>query len=229
MSKFKAHVIYKNSEGKRVPGVTTITGELGWSKGVLINWANRKGLEGIDTKKYVDDKADIGTLAHLIITNQLQGIKTNMDDYSKNQIKAALNSVKSFDAWAKDKKIIPILIEEPLAIEVNVSNSKLIVNLGYGGTLDIFARINGKQELIDLKTGKAIYDEHIIQVGGGYYPIATRQGYVVDSVRILNIPRSKNEKFEDLPIEPPALASAQRIFLNCLYNYQLHKELRKEL
>ena len=217
MGKFKAHIIYKNSEGKRVPGVTTITGELGWSKQILVNWANRMGLEGIDTKKYVDDKADIGTLAHLMITNKLQGIATNLDDYSKNQITSAKNSVKSFDAWAKEHTIEPILIEQPLVSDL----------LNFGGTADIYGKIDGTLELIDLKTGKGIYDEMLIQVGGGYDILLTENDYPTNRCRILNIPRADSEKFAEHEIEN--LKECKAIFINCLNNYQLHKTIRKEL
>ncbi len=215
--KFKQHTVYKNSEGKRVPGVTTITGELGWNTRVLINWANRMGLDGIETGKYVDDKADIGTLAHLMITNQLQGIKTSTDDYSKNQIASAKNSVKSFDAWAKEHKIEPILIEEPL-----VSNL-----LNFGGTADIYGRVDGSLELIDLKTGKAIYDEMLIQVGGGYDILLTENDYPTNRCRILNIPRVDGERFMEHEIVN--LKECKTIFINCMNNYQLHKIVRKEL
>lgn len=214
MSKFKAHTIYRTKDDIRVPGVTTITGELGWDKRVLINWANRIGLEGIEANKYRDDKADIGTLAHLIITNQLQGKKTDTSDYSKNQIKAAKNSVKSFEAWASDKKIKPILIEEQLISE----------NHKFGGTLDIYAKINSILELIDLKTGKGIYDEHLVQVGGGYTILLEEFNYPFQKVRILNIPRSDNEKFdEELDIN---ISICRSIFLNCLENYKNKKQIR---
>jgi len=215
--KFKAHVIYKNSEGKRVPGVTTITSELGWNTRVLCNWNNRMGLEGIETGKFVDDKADIGTLAHLMVTNQLQGIKTSTDDYSKNQIKAALNSVKSFDAWASDKKIEPVLIEKPMVSDIN----------NFGGTMDIYAKVDGSLELIDLKTGKGIYDEMLIQVGGGYNIILIENDLPTNRIRILNIPRADSERFAEHVIINTGVC--MQIFLNCLDNYQLHKELKKEL
>lgn len=215
--KFKAHIIYKNSEGKRVPGVTTITGELGWSKRVLINWANRMGLEGMDAAKYVDDKADIGTLAHLMVTNQLQGIKTSTDDYSKNQIKAAKNSVKSFEAWASDKKIEPILIEKPLVSD----------KFNFGGTMDIYAKIDGDLTLLDLKTGKGIYDEHLIQVGGGYAILADEHKYDTDKIMILNIPRADSERFAKHIIEN--VSECVDVFLNCLKIYQMHKIIKKEL
>jgi len=214
--KTKAHIQYRNKDNVRVPGVTTITGELGWSKRTLINWANRMGIEGIDTNKYVDDKANIGTLAHLMITNQLQGIKTNTDDFSKNQINAALNSVKSFDAWAKDHKIEPIFIEKPL-----VSNL-----LNFGGTADIYGNVDGRLELIDLKTGSGIYDEHYIQVGGGYWILLNENGHELTQARILNIPRANSERFDEKIV--PQVEACKKIFLNCLENYKLHKDIKND-
>ena len=107
MSKFKAHTIYKNKDGKRVPGTTTITGML--NKPALVRWANKMGLNGIDTSKFVDDKAAIGTLAHEMITNGLVNKPVDTGDYSKNQIEAAENSVLSFYNWEKEHKIEAML------------------------------------------------------------------------------------------------------------------------
>jgi len=216
MGKYKAHTIYRNKAGKRVPGVTTITGELGWNTRQLVNWANRIGLEGVDANKYRDDKADIGTLGHLMITNMLQGKKTNTDDYSKNQIAAAKNSLQSFDAWAKDKDIKPVLIEKQLVSEV----------YQYGGTCDIFAIVDGEYQLIDLKTGKGVYDEHLVQVAGGYDILLAEHQHTTEKIRILNIPRSKGERFLDEEITNPGCC--KEIFLRCLQIYRLKKSLREQ-
>jgi len=213
--KHKAHIIYKVLSGKRVPGTTTITGSLGWSKHVLINWANRMGLQGIDTTKYVDDKADIGTLAHKMVTDFLQGIKTDTDDYSKNQIAAADNSALSYFEWARGKKIKPILIEQPLVSEAYL----------YGGMADIFAEVDGLPELIDLKTGSGIYPEMVIQVAA-YRQLLLENGHSVDSVRILNIPRTGDESFVEKKISKAHLGVAWKIFKNCLSIYQLKKGLK---
>lgn len=59
----KAHVKYRTKDKVLVPGVTTITNLL--NKPYLIKWANDLGLEGIDSTKYRDEAADIGTLAML--------------------------------------------------------------------------------------------------------------------------------------------------------------------
>ncbi len=184
MSKSKAHTVYKNKVDKRVPGVTTITGLL--AKPALIGWANKMGLAGIDTNKYVDDKADIGKLAHAIITDHLVGKKTNTDDYSKNQISTAENSVLSYYEWEKHHKIRVIFVEEPLVSEKHQ----------YGGTVDIYAEVDGVLEIIDLKTGSGIYPEHFYQVAA-YKNLLKEYGHQVERARILDIPRSEDESFQD--------------------------------
>ena len=214
--KTKAHARYKLPDGKRCPGVTTITGMLGWNKQILVNWANKKGLEGVDTNKFVDDKAEIGTLAHKIVTDSLLGNTTSTDDYSMNQIKSAQNSADSWFNWARGKKIEPILIEDPLVSE----------SLGYGGTPDIFAKIDGVNELIDLKTGAGIYDEMVIQVTA-YQQLLHENGHEIGDVRILNIPRTKGESFIERHISPEMGGVAWEIFIHCLKIYNLRKEISR--
>ena len=77
----KAHIIYKTSDGKRVPGVTTITGML--DKPGLVKWANNLGLQGIDSAEHVKNLARIGTLAHLMISTEWQNIMEAKKDADK--------------------------------------------------------------------------------------------------------------------------------------------------
>ena len=210
MSKSEAHRRYKLIDGTIIPGVTTITGsQIAWSKQVLINWANRMGLKGIDSNKYKDDKADIGTLAHSMVTDWLLGIKADTSDYSKNQIKASENSALSFFEWTKNKKIKPILIETPLVSE----------KYKFGGKADIYAAIDGDLELIDLKTGKGIYEEMIVQVAT-YGELLIENGHPIEVIRILNIPRTEDETFVERVIGKKQREIAWKIFRNCLSNYQ---------
>ena len=216
MTKSKAHTRYTLPDSKtRLPGVTTIVGQLGWNKQTLLNWANRKGLDGIDTIKYVDNLADIGTLAHELVTNSLLTKATDMDDYSKNQIDLAQNSANSFFRWAKGKKIKPTLIETPL----------ISILLEFGGTPDIFAEVDGVNELIDLKTGSGIYVEMVIQVSA-YKHLLKTNGHTVDKVRILNIPRTNGESFIEKEITDEAGEAAWGIFIDLLHIHKLKKELR---
>jgi len=179
-----------------------------------MNWANRMGLQGIDSNKYKDDKADIGTLAHAMVTDWLLGIKTDTSDYSKNQITAAENSALSFHEWAKNKQIKPILVEIPFVSE----------KYKFGGKPDIYADVDGKLELIDIKTGSGIYEEMIVQVAT-YGELLEEGGHMVEVIRILNIPRTEDEAFIERVIGKRQREIAWKIFRNCLRNYQLRKRL----
>jgi len=218
LKKHKAHTIYKNTAGKRVPGVTTITGMLGWGQRTLINWANRMGLQGVDTTKFVDEKAAIGTLAHRLITDALMGRETYTDDYAASQIEEAYESAENFNRWISDNPFDPILVEESLISEL----------YQYGGRIDIYgrARNSGKFGLIDLKTGSGIYPEMIIQVAGGYANLLRESGYAVDFVKILNIPRSKTEGFMDKLIPPEVCRDALGVFVHCREIYNLKKLIK---
>ena len=216
-NKNKPHQTYRLADGTIVPGVTTVTGgQLGWSKDVLCKWNNKMGLAGVDTKTYVNEKADIGTLAHLMITNELSGVITDTDEYSKYVIGKAKNAYKSWGAWAKHKSIQPIFVEKQIVSE----------EYKFGGTCDIFAKVDGTLELIDLKTGSGIFDEFFIQVGGGYWLLLYESGNRPVRTRILNIPRADDELFAEKFVSN--IEICQQIFLNCLENYQYHKLLKKE-
>lgn len=212
MAKDKAHIRYRLKSGEIVPGVTTILGLL--AKPALVPWANKLGLQGIDVKKYVDDKADIGILAHAMITDKLQGIETDLKDYSQNQIDKAENSVLSFWEWEKDHKIEEVFFcERPLVSEVH----------GFGGTLDIYAKVNGKREIIDLKTGSGIYAEHIYQVAT-LKRLLEEHNFPVDGTRIVNIPRAETEAFLEKTVSEKENETGWGIFHHLLQVYKLKKQ-----
>ena len=85
--KDKIHTVYKLKNGKKVSGTTTVIGIL--AKPALIHWAWDLGTKGIDYRKFRDDKADIGTLAHYLIMCHLKGEQPDTSDYSKKQIDQA--------------------------------------------------------------------------------------------------------------------------------------------
>jgi len=186
MGRSKVHTRYKLANGDRVVGVTTVTGELGWNKNQLVRWANKLGLKGIDSTKYKDDKADIGTIAHGLILEYHGGEKFDRKDYSENQLNEAQNSFNSYLAWVKGKTLKPILLEKLLLSEM----------FKFGGTPDNYCELDGVKTLIDYKTGKGIYPEYFIQVGGGYRQLLLENGYKVDKVIILNVPRTEDESFQ---------------------------------
>jgi RecB family exonuclease len=206
----RAHIRYKNAAGHIVPGTTTITGLL--NKPQLVPWANKLGLQGIDSKAYTEEKAVIGTLAHKMVTDYLLQMPTETKEFSPYQVSAAENSFLSFLEWEKGKKVEPILIEKPMVSEA----------WQYGGTMDIYGKVDGVIEVIDMKTG-GIFDEHVIQ-GSAYKQLLIENGYPVDRVRILGIPRDDTDSFTERIIT--STMDAWEIFKHLLDVYRLLKQLK---
>ena len=207
----KAHTIYKTSDGLRVPGATTITGLL--AKPYLITWANKLGLEGIDSTKYRDEAADVGTLAHAMIQAHLTGEDLDMEQYAPVTIDLAENAVISYFEWEKQHKIEPILCEKPLVSESH----------RYGGTVDCYCLLDGVPTLLDFKTGKAIYDEYFVQLAA-YKALLHEHGYAVEQCRILRVGRDETEGFEERSVADTT--KYFMVFQNLLDVYYLKKDLK---
>jgi len=213
ISKARAHTQYKLADGTRVPGVTTVLGVL--NKPFLVKWANNLGLEGIDSAKYVDALADIGTLAHYMIECDLRKVEPDLSVYSPEHIGKAENALLSWYALIKGKTLEPVLLEASLISEEHC----------YGGTIDFYGKIDGVLTLADIKTSKAIYPEHKTQAGGGYRQLLVENGYPVDDVRIFRVGRTEDEAYEDHGVT--MLGEHWELFQHCLAVYRLQSKLRK--
>ena len=208
--KTKAHTIYKTADGKRVPGVTTILSVL--SKPALISWANRMGLDGIDTNKYVDEKADIGTCCHYMIQCDVNGVEPDLSGYSPNNVKQADNGFQKWLAWKSVHSFELIMSEHQMVSEEH----------RFGGTLDLYGTVDGVLSLVDIKTsGSGIYSDMKHQVAGGYGLLLKEHGHEVHSMRILRVGRDEGEGFEEAMIGH--IAEHQELFLLCRRLYELKK------
>jgi hypothetical protein len=213
----RAHTIYKNKDGKRVPGCSTIAGVM--NKPALVPWANRMGLEGIDTNKYVDALANSGTLAHYLaeckLTEELPD-PTYLDEFSNVDKSRAENSMKSFDAWYATHDIKVVEVELKLVCE----------ELQVGGQLDSILMVDGILTLTDIKTSKALYgpkDDKWVQLAG-YDLIAAEHGYDVKECRILRIGRDETEGFEFALM--PYRDLQQELFRLCRQMYGIKGQLK---
>ncbi|MBP5720393.1 MAG: PD-(D/E)XK nuclease family protein [Bacteroidales bacterium] len=206
----KAHIRYKTSDGKVVPGATTITGLL--NKPYLVRWANQLGLEGIDSATYTDEAAKTGTLAHAMIQAYLQGMEIDRDQFSKIQIDLAENSMLSFLEWKKQHVLEDLYCEMPMVSET----------MKYGGTIDCYCKMDGKPVLLDFKTGKAIYEEYFVQLAA-YAMLLREAGLPVEECRILRIGRDATEGFEERAVTD--IRPWFQIFKNLLEIYYIKKDL----
>lgn len=207
----QAHIRYKNSRGEIVPGASTIANML--DKPALSPWANKLGLQGINSNDYAKEMAQIGTLAHAMIMADLKNEQTDASEYSLEQIFKAENSYLSWLEWRRDKKIDPVLIETPLTSE----------QYQFGGTPDFLGLIDGVMTLADYKTG-GIWREAYIQTVA-YRQLAIDNGYPpANKILILGIPRTEDEKFQE--VSYTKFDTGWGIFLHLLQVHKLLKEIK---
>lgn len=99
----------------------------------------------------LNDLAELGTLTHEWIEAHLA--ETFEPDLVRDE-QAAM--IEAYLDWYDSVEI------EPTAIEATVFG--YAGNLPYGGTADLFARVDGVDMLIDVKTSRMIYDSHVAQL-----------------------------------------------------------------
>lgn len=208
----QAHTVYKTVDGIRVPGVTTVLGVL--NKPALIKWANDLGLQGIDSTKYRDAAASIGTLVHAMVEAHLKGLELDVTDFTPNEIQQAEVGFKKFIDWKTSRNFEIIASEQSLVSEIN----------RYGGTIDCVAKVDGKITLVDFKTGKGVYDEMFAQVSA-YNELLKEHGIHTEEIMILRIGRNDDEGFEVRTLQTSDIASYFNIFKSCLDIYEVKKKV----
>ena len=213
LKKVRSHTQYHVKDGSLVPGVTTVLNVL--AKPALIPWANRMGLQGIDTTKYVDSKAEIGTIAHYLIQCDLTGAKPDLSEYAPVQVDAAENSFLKWLNWKEGHKLNLIKSEAAMISE----------HWRYGGTIDIFCDLDDKRTLLDIKTsGSGIWPEMRHQVAA-YWQLLLENEYDVEQVIIVRVGRDDKEGFQTEVVGQ--LAEHLQLFIHALEIYKLQKKLEK--
>jgi len=182
----------------------------------LHNWIWKCGLDGLDYKKVRDEAGEAGTLAHYMILCHLRGDKPDFGDYAPNIVALAENSFLSYLEWEGKHKLESIKVEEPMVDD----------GCGFGGTIDWYGRLDGKLTLVDFKSGKAIYDEHLIQVAV-YRHLLDYHHFIIDDVRILRIGRGEDDKYDERILTPQEGRLCWDIFEAAHIIYETQKELKK--
>jgi hypothetical protein len=219
-SRHKAHIRYRLADGSLVPGVTTVLNVL--AKPALVPWANRLGLDGIDVAKHVDELAQAGTLTHAMVLADLQGhvqLEDGLTDgYTKHEIELAENAFLSYLEWKKGHTLEPLYIETPMVSEAS----------GFGGTPDFVGLLDGKATVLDFKTSKDIYPEHMHQVAA-YWGLVDDQSFEgialinVKQAGVIQVGRTEDEGFGTKFISAPGLHWL--IFIEALEIYRLQRAL----
>lgn len=207
--------VYKTADGKRVPGVTTITGRFK-DGSALINWAYRCGVNGIDMNRVRDDAADAGKIGHTWVEDTIHGRElTPFPAAPVEMLDAASNALAAFVDWRKRNDVEFLETELPLVSEVH----------RFGGTLDALARIGGKLRLVDFKTGNRVYPEHLAQLGG-YSILLAERGTIIDGADLLRLDK-EHGSFAHHEWAQSIVSIGETAFLRMRELYDLDAQLKK--
>jgi hypothetical protein len=147
--------VYKANDGKRVPSVTTVLGNLGWKTDGLMFWAHGIGSQGIPLHAARTKAADAGTLAHAMAAADITGGEPpDLSEVDPETRERAEGAFGQYLAWKKMTRLELVASEIPLISEAH----------RYGGTPDAIAVFDGAAGLLDFKSAKALYGDHVVQV-----------------------------------------------------------------
>ena len=215
--KFKTHQHYILKDGTEVCGVTTILGQL--DKSFLLMWAYKLAIQGIKFWEITNKSKNIGTVTHYLIECYLKDEIPKDDflnDYSVNEVKSAKISFNSFKQWCDMHDVVVLNTELQLVSET----------YHYGGTMDFVAYVDKVLCIVDIKTGKGVYDDVKYQLS------AYRQLYYenfnadIQKCLIIHIPYEKINFTEHI-YGKTELVKAFEGFLHLLKFHEINKKVVK--
>ena len=166
------HSKYYNADNKEVPSVTTVLNIL--NKDGLIRWANLIGKRGIDYERFLQDRANFGSVVHELIESDLLNKEPCIIGYQQ-YMADAMELVDKFKLVKQDLAIANVMSEVSLSCD------------SYGGTLDIICDIATEcgpiTVLGDFKTSKTVYDTQFIQLGAYLNLVKINMPEVYDKIQ----------------------------------------------
>lgn len=211
---------YRNRNGEKIPGTTTIVGRFKDS-GALIYWAWNCGKEGKDIRNEKDSAADAGSCTHEMIDCHLHNRKFLHGPWPALAIAKAEHAFLAYLDWADQNRL-----------SVEASEISLISEQHqFGGTFDAVMR-GGHLRLLDYKTSNGLYPDMLIQVAGGY-SILWAENFPDKPLAGIDLLRVSKPKAADDPVmfehrhwSAELFPIAQEQFLLLRRAYDLDKRLK---
>jgi Holliday junction resolvase len=224
----REHQIYKLADGTRVPGVTTVLGEL--AKPALIDWSageERAGILGCikrgeevpdyyfyKTKR--DRASDLGTIIHARIEAWHKGEELEPDNIPADLFVKSAFGFSRYLAWWAEGGFKLVGSERQLVSE----------DLRCGGTVDVLAMAEAGLTLVDIKSTKASkwwpYPETLAQV-------ATYAEMVgeVKRVIVVRVGKEEGDELQTYELNLTERAAGLRLFRAAKEAYLAKKELAR--
>ncbi len=200
------------SDGTLVPGSTTILKQL--DKPFLVKWANKLGKEGKDVTEYVNNSAKLGTLIHSIVESHLLKQEIDVSNYTDDELTLAELAFGRYMAWENQHTIENVEVEKVLVSET----------YKYGGSIDIYCKLDGVYTVIDLKTSKSVSLDQEIQVSS-YEQLVRENNLLVDRLLIVNLGKEATSKLNVVEIARDKSSKYFKLFKQLLDVYYTKKEI----
>lgn len=179
------HFYLSSISGKWLPSVTEILSV--YPKGdAYYMWLKQVGM---NASQILKEAVEIGSNVHAAI-----------DQYVKSGELSYLNSegreLFKWEEWeliCKAMEFFKIYQPEIIAHEFSFACDEL----GFGGTIDMICKINGKTYLIDYKSGNSVYESHFLQISA--YRKAwenLNMQYPIDELGILHLKAQTRKEVE---------------------------------
>ena len=196
---------YDGPDGTKIPSVTTILKIMVAEE--LLHWSNWLGFKHIKYEDELDRTSNIGTNIH-------RGVQLIVDPNSAEPMVYQ----NSFDrAYYEDIfNRFRIFISQFSYETVFTEKTLVSPELGFGGTLDWYAKIGGFMLLCDFKSSKDVRLKHMLQLGG-YYSLLKSQGYTVNGGSIIIV---NNKTCKMYPVREPVLQEMADVFSHLVYIYK---------
>jgi hypothetical protein len=228
-----------------LPRVTSILGVI--SKPALVNWASkteREFVKGVSADLYDDLKGtppmsregwltsidarlgkekahqremakaqEIGSQAHKLIEWNIRKRLGQVPGPEPRVTDKALWAFMAWETWADSVSFEPILVEQRI----------YSLKYGYAGTLDLLAKIDGKLMILDWKTGKAIYEESLLQ-NAAYQVALEEMGHgKAEGGLIVRLPKVETDPEFEVREVPPR-DDLFPVFLHAIELYRWQKK-----
>lgn len=147
---------------------------------------------------------------HAYIEAHMRGEEADLSPFSPRARAAGLiGYIRWRRDWLDHHQVTPLATEQVMVSERHQ----------YGGTPDLIARVDGVVTLLDWKTSKQVYVEHLVQTAA-YAAMAWEHRFPIEAIRVLAISTEADGEIHETSI---GVADARPFFEAFLAALRLHR------
>jgi hypothetical protein len=202
---------YRNSAGKKVPGVTTVLKNIQTMDGdILCAWAAKLARAGEDWRKVRQAAGDHGTMLHELCETKLPNALADGDrpagatDEAWEKLRASYSAIRD---WCLAHNPKTLIAEVPLISE----------EYQFGGTLDACVELdmgNGLEPwILDYKTGSMVGAKECAQMAAYRHLLAENKGLMVAGALLIHAPTKEPGYMRPVRLDAEVLDLGWELFM----------------